>query len=446
MSQTISSQPNRSLSRRNFLKLGGGLAAAAAGAYLVPQLVSATRLTQKTTAPIINANGYHYHIAATDGWVYLPGQVDKEFNEIGPVTFHPDPAARSPQTTYAFGFRDVTNFADTPNGLTADEKVRAQANKVQASAPLLYAEESQPLRITLTNLGLLQRPDLTDGHTVHFHGFPNAIPAYDGVPELSVGVPIGDSYTYYYIPHDPGTYMYHCHFEDVEHVSMGMTGVIFVRPAGQPKQAYGDASTAFDREFPMILTEVWAQERWRDAHIQENDWSDYKPDFWAINGRVYPDTLAPNAPSQHFDPATGDLIAPAGRPELQYQPISSLVTCNAGEKVLIRIANLGFQQQTMRADGITFRIVGKDAKFLGPQAYDTDSFDVGVGESFDAIFTAPPKTGAGYDTYVLHNSNLSRLHNPGATGYGGQMTEIRVYAAGTVPTQTESNQNFAETL
>jgi FtsP/CotA-like multicopper oxidase with cupredoxin domain len=446
MNKTDTSRLQHSISRRSFLKLGGGVAAVAAGAYLVPQLVSAaTRPAQKITAPIVDGSGnYRYHLVATDGWVYFPGQVDDEFNEVGPVTFHPDPYARAPQTTYAFGFRDVTNFVDSSGGLTADEKVRAQANHVQGSAPFLYAEDGKELRIELTNMGLLQRPDLTDGHTIHFHGFPNAIPAYDGVPELSVGVPIGNTYMYYYKPHDPGTYMYHCHFEDVEHVSMGMTGVIYIRPAGNPKNVFNNdgGASAYDREFPMILAEVWAQERWRDAHIQENDWSDYKPDFWTINGRVYPYTTYPNG--QGSDPDTGDLIAPAGHPELQYQPVSSLVTCNAGEKVLIRVANLGFQEQTMRADGIPFRVVGKDAKFLGAQAYDTDSVDVGVGESFELLFTAPAKTGPGaYDTYMFYNSNMARLHNPGDTinPLGGQMTEIRVYG-GSLPAQTGPNEQM----
>jgi len=442
MRKTLSSHTQQPISRRSFLKFGGGALAVAAGAYLLPEIVAtASRAAAPHSAvPIIGANGgYNYHLAATDGWIYLPGQVNDTFNEVGPVTYLPDPAAPAGFTNYAFGFRDVTNYVDTPNGLTAEQKVRAQANKTQAAAPWLFAEDGKELRITLTNLGLVQRPDLTDGHSIHFHGFPNAIPVYDGVPELSVGVPEDKSFTYFYRPHDPGTYMYHCHFEDVEHVSMGMTGVIFIRPAGNPKNVYSNdgGASAYDREFPMVLTEIWAQERWRDAHIQENDWSDYKPDYWAINGRVYPDTLAPNGGGT--DPNTGDLIAPAGRPELQYQPISSLVTCNAGEKVLIRLVNLGFQEQTMRVDGITFTVIGKDAKYLGPQVYQTDAVDVGVGESFDLIFTAPPKTGAGFDTYIFANSNLSRLHNPGVAGLGGQMTEIRVYAAGTLPTQSGPN-------
>ena len=74
------------------------------------------------------------------------------------------------------------------------------------------------------------RPDLTDAHTLHWHGFRDAIPYFDGEPHGSVSVPIGKEFVYVYRPHDPGTYMFHCHVEDVEHVHMGMTGQVFVRP------------------------------------------------------------------------------------------------------------------------------------------------------------------------------------------------------------------------
>ena len=98
--------------------------------------------------------------------------------------------------------------------------------------------------------------------------------------------------------------MYHCHVEDVEHVQMGMTGMIFVRPrqngntSSSPsgKYAYndGDGSTGYDREFAMFMSEVWAEAHWADAHIQLPEWSDYRADFALLNGRVYPDTLLPS--------------------------------------------------------------------------------------------------------------------------------------------------------
>ena len=65
----------------------------------------------------------------------------------------------------------------------------------------------------------------------------------------------------------------------------------------------------------MFLSEVWAESHWADAHIQLPEWSDYRADFSLLNGRVYPDTLAPNGSIDPFNPvrdATGDLD-PAGR-------------------------------------------------------------------------------------------------------------------------------------
>ena len=134
------------------------------------------------------------------------------------------------------------------------------------------------------------------------------------MPELSISVPIGRDFTYFYRPHDAGTYMYHCHFEDVEHVQMGMTGLLYVRPkqnAGTAtipagKYAYndGDGTTRYDREFAFMLTEIFVEGHYRDAHIQTTDWTDFKASFWSLNGRSYPDTLAANAPvtPRGFDP------------------------------------------------------------------------------------------------------------------------------------------------
>jgi FtsP/CotA-like multicopper oxidase with cupredoxin domain len=433
-------------SRRGFLKLGSGVVAATAGARLLPGL--AGRYLQPSQQALAVAPQVNIHLAATDGWIYLPGSVP---------TYHPDPMAPAPFTTWAFGFRNVTGLTNT--------QILAQRNKFQASAPMLWADQLDDVRIMLTNLGLQIRPDLTDSHTIHWHGFRNAIPLFDGVPEMSIAVPIGRDFTYFYRPHEPGTYMYHCHFEDVEHVSMGMTGIVFVRPAqnktgaaggpiarlggnaGSPVLGYtyndgvapsSPISTAYDREWGMFLSEAWLQEHYEGAHIQEHDWSEYKPDTWMLNGRTYPQTTYPNGGGND---ANGDLIAPAGYPELQYQPISSLVRANSGDRVLLRFVNLGFQQHAMTLEGIPMRVVGKDATLLRGRdntdlSYLTNTVYIGPGESVDAIFTAPAVTTQ--TTYLLYNRNYSYLHNPGLSGLGGQMTEVRISPSG-VPPQTTPN-------
>jgi hypothetical protein len=431
------------LSRRDFLKMGGGALALAAGASLMP---AAFNRMLKPTGIVAADTGYpNLYLAGTDAWISVPGNI--------PI-YHPDPLAPAPFSTYMFGFRDVTGM-DKPTQET-------QKGKAQYPSPLFwidqYDETLHPheFRLQLTNLGLALRPDLIDEHTVHFHGLRNIIPFFDGEPNTSLAVPIAGEFTYAYRVREPGTYMYHCHVEDVEHVHLGMTGMVFVRPlqnTGQlsdadgmqipiGKYAYNDlvqpanpASTAYDREYSMLLTEIWASAHWAFAHVQLPNWDEYKADFYLLNGRVYPDTLAPNGGAVD---ANGDMIPVTDYEHLQYQPISSLVRCNVGEKVLLRFANLGFTKQNMTLSGIKMRIVGKDATLLRGRAGEDLSFDthgifLGVGESYDAIFTAPAfsggsgSSGNGYDVYLLYNRNYSHFNDVTGSGYGGQMTEVHVY-------------------
>src|SRR6476619_73021 len=260
--------------RRDFLKsmgfgaaftVGAGAAGGSLGRLLLaPASAATTRLA----------------LAATDGYATVPGRED-------------DPL-------YIFGFIPVSPDA-TISSLIATYKGHAQM-----TAPHLGFRKNDDAQITLSNLGLVQRPDLTDSHTIHWHGFDLPSPLNDGVPEVSVAVPIGKQLTYFYRPHREGTYMYHCHFEDVEHVHMGMTGMVFVTPlqdgtslGGFTKFAYddGDGSTGYDRHFAILLNEVWSKFHDGDRDIQETIPTDYDPQWFTMNGRCYPQTLRP-----HNDP------------------------------------------------------------------------------------------------------------------------------------------------
>jgi FtsP/CotA-like multicopper oxidase with cupredoxin domain len=419
------------MSRRALLLRGGAaLTAGALGLRGLEGLVTggpAARAADLRVGPARNTN---MHLAGTDGWISLPVPPGG-----GKPPYLPDPLAPDPMTTYVFGFRDVTGMTDA--------EVRAQKGKAQICAPLIYCEEGGTTQIVLTNLGFHYRPDLPDGHTIHWHGFRDAIPRMDGVPETSVSAPVGRDLPFLFHPKDPGTYMYHCHFEDVEHVQMGMTGVIVVTPAQSRaldppfagrKFAYndGDGSTRYDREFAFMLTDMWLRSHWEDAHIQQPEWSDYEADAWLLNGRSYPDTLAPG----------GDPLRVPPDPRLRYQPISSLVSANAGDEVLLRFASLGYRQHTMTAPGLDLRVVGRDATLLRGRdgtdlSYTTDSIDVGPGESFDAIFTAPAVDKL--TTYLLYDRAYADDPRRGAGGLGGMVTEIRVHPAGTLAAQGAPN-------
>ena len=127
------------------------------------------------------------------------------------------------KSMYIFGFGDVTGVAD---GHGHDDGM-VGAN---SPGPTINVREGQKLYLTLTNVGMMMRPDLFDPHTVHFHGFPNAAPIFDGVPDASISINMGASLTYFYNIVEPGTFMYHCHVEATEHMQMGMLGNLYVLP------------------------------------------------------------------------------------------------------------------------------------------------------------------------------------------------------------------------
>src|SRR5262245_42386167 len=82
-------------------------------------------------------------LVATDGYITVPER------EEDPI--------------YIFGFVKVDPAASV-SSLTSTYKGHSQT-----SAPHLGFAQEDDAQITLTNLGLIQRPDLTDSHTIHWH-------------------------------------------------------------------------------------------------------------------------------------------------------------------------------------------------------------------------------------------------------------------------------------
>jgi FtsP/CotA-like multicopper oxidase with cupredoxin domain len=331
--------------------------------------------------------------------------------------------------------------------------------RAQHIAPILDTTEGADAYVKLTNLGLIQRPDLIDSHTIHWHGFRTPSAAFDGVPEVSIAVPISRQFTYFYRPHDAGTYMYHCHFEDVEHVQLGMTSIVFVRPASNPNWAYDHSSTAFDRHVAILLNEVWSGFHDGDRDIQETIPTDYDPQWFTLNGRAYPQTVLPND-DPGLDPSLRILTNNANNGDDEAsQPISALIQVNPGERVLLRLANLGYLQHAMELPGIPMTVIGQDATFLGPNTtlgvtygdrrYTTNTLYIGPGEARDVLFTAPAYSTSApsgtdawgtFNRYMFRNRDYRRLANDGraggggangaVNGIGGMATEVRVYAPG----------------
>lgn len=332
---------------------------------------------------------------------------------------------------YSFGFSNLTGIPANAAGGTA-AILSAGSLAANFPAPTIAVNEGDEFYLTLTNIGMLMRPDLFDPHTVHFHGYPEAASIFDGLPDSSVAINMGSSITYYYNLNDPGTYMYHCHAEAAEHMQMGMLGSFYVR-AAQNGQIFhhhgrnftmfayndGDGSTGYDREYPIQIGSFDSAFHDASLAVQPLPFATMQDNYPMLNGRGYPDTVNP-------DP----LPAPAENGGKASQPESSLITAAPGESVLLRISNLNVTRMyTLATLGIPMRIVGKDAKLLrGPDGkdltYKTNSVTLGGGESTDAILDIPADTPSG-TTYFLYTTNLNYLSND-AEQFGGMMTEIRI--------------------
>jgi len=349
-------------------------------------------------------------------------------------------------------------------------------------APLMAIDEDDEYFLTLSNVGMIMRPDLFEQHTVHFHGYPNASSFYDGVPDASVAINIGGSFTYYYLAPDAGTYFWHCHITPPEHLQMGMVGQLYVRPrqdrvtgplyaalqnqqldlrtkcdsntdilcsnplpavntgalgaatvlhGGTSGYAYndGDGSTYYDVEYPVQIHGFDPNFHFVGMTFNPEGFADMKDKYFLLNGRSYPDTVK-----------TGPLETQSSDGVNHFsQPLPAIITMTAGQRALLRISDLDVSEyQTLASLGIPMQVIALNAKLLRDQAgnnlyYNTNSITLGGGESLDVILdscavraadgscTTPMAAG----TYYLYTPNLDHLSND-AENFGGLMTEVHV--------------------
>ncbi len=104
------------------------------------------------------------------------------------------------------------------------EPVEVWGYNEQIPGPTLRFREGDKLRVYYRN-------DLDEASTIHWHGLivPNSM---DGVGLLTgPAVMPGETFVYeFQIPNTPGTFMYHAHMNDMEQVSMGMSGGFIIDP------------------------------------------------------------------------------------------------------------------------------------------------------------------------------------------------------------------------
>lgn len=242
-----------------------------------------------------------------------------------------------------------------------------------------------------------------DGHTIHLHGLdlPSVM---DGDPMTAPGgtaVMQGKSYTYHFVADQPGTYWYHCHQGAAEHIQMGMYGAFIILPRGDAHRAYPNTPT-FDKQYTLVLSDMDSSIHDADhaslmaanpAAAQEPNWTQYKPDYFFINGNVWPAIIR--------DP-------------------NSFIMGTVGQRILIRLINTGYVVHSMHLHGFHFQVIGTDGRAL-PAPYLKDTVTIGSAERYDILVTLD-KPGR----YMLHDH--VEINNTNAGHYpGGIITFVNSY-------------------
>jgi hypothetical protein len=205
-----------------------------------------------------------------------------------------------------------------------------------APGPTIQVNQGDRVRIIFDN-------HLPEPTSIHWHGFE--IPeAMDGVPGIGQKpVAPGGRFIYEFTLHQEGTYFYHSHMAMQE--MLGMLGAFIMHP----KQAYTPA-VASDH---VILLQEYA---------------------------VLPNNTVPNTMNMEFNWLTfNGKVGPAATP----------IVVRQGDRVRIRLINLGMDHHPIHLHGFTFWVTGNEgARLPEAQWMRRNTALVGVAQAQDIEFNA----------------------------------------------------------
>ncbi len=264
------------------------------------------------------------------------------------------------------------------------------------------------------------------------NGAPSG-PQFDGGGNLTSLAPpaaaTNGTMTYSFIASEPGTYLYQSGTDMAKQVQMGLFGALIVRPNGHANPAthsdwaYGRADSAFNTnaEYVMLMSEVDPALHQAVERHQAFDWTTYHPRYWMLNGRSFPDTIAPNS-----------------APWLPSQPYSSFVHIqpyNAATNpypALARYINVGTRNHPFHPHGNDGRVIARDGRPLetapggADASWSTFLVLVGSGQTWDALYDWRAEKalgGQGWNPGTYPVPGLPQLQNltfkGDATWYGG---------------------------
>mgnify|MGYP003594023342 CR=1 FL=1 len=237
----------------------------------------------------------------------------------------------------------------------------------------LYAEEGDSIYIEARSISQNHE------HTVHLHGFDSP-PKHDGDPLTSHVIGHLQGRIYAYKATHCGTFIYHCHVEDVVHVQMGMYGLLIVKPKGGLNTAW-TGGPAYNKEYSWLMSEI--DQKWHeDIPVMVVDTLKipaYNPNYFLINGKS----------EQQI--TSNDSIKISG---------------GTGEFIYLRTANIGYYiNRIIFPTELNATIVDSDGRPL-PKAFRNDTVSLSPGERYGVMLNCPNNfTGNILVNYVNMNSD-----------------------------------------
>jgi len=234
---------------------------------------------------------------------------------------------------------------------------------MQMPGPTLIVTAGTTFTVTLNN----KLPKAAGNVSIVFNG--QQVSASGGVDgALTREAPVNGTVSYTITDAKPGTYQYHSGTRSDLQVEMGLFGALIVRPASLttacPAPLYADAGSAgaaydhtgacYDREYLFVTssidlqvhTSVEAQSTGPGPIVlPENAF--VSSEYWLLNGRVGPDTMAGNFAQN-----------------LQHQPYGALARMHPGEKVLVRTVGGGRESHPFHLHGNHARLIARDGNML----------------------------------------------------------------------------------
>jgi len=305
----------------------------------------------------------------------------------------------------------------------------AGAPLFQFPGPNMCIDEGATVRVTLTN------PDHIDNLS---GGIPAAttsilfpgqvgVTATGGVSglltqEVDTAVP-GDSVTYEFVASSPGTYIYQSGTDQAVQVQMGMFGGLIIYPTagrgfaydGEPFDTTHEYLLLFHEMDPDLHTEIELASR--NGLVGDAVLDGYQPlnrisRYWTINGRSFPDIIAPNnAPTLPTQPYGGLVRVNADDPNDGFEQLPSLV----------RYGNAGLENHPFHPHGNTLRLIAQDGRPF-PDEIEAYTKTVAAGQTFDLLASwedVEAWQGSGAPTPINVPALDNLVFKGGATFYSG---------------------------